>query len=132
MAYFVWHIRGTVAGSRGASTPLDLASRVHAPLSMTIIGTGALRIDEVHHVFGVALAGSCSEGEDFVQAAQFVGAQFHVQRADIFLEIFAALGAGDGHDVVALRQHPGQRQLRRLAFPFLAISSTFLTRFRFF
>ena len=37
----------------------------------------------------------------------------HVDGADIVLEILAPLGARDRHDVVALRQHPGQRQLRR-------------------
>ena len=32
-------------------------------------------------------------------------------RADVLLQIAAPLGARDRHDVLALRQHPGERQL---------------------
>ncbi len=70
-------------------------------------------------MFWITLAGSGPEWEDFVEAAQIVGAEFHVERADIFLEVLAALSAGDGDYVVALRQHPGERELRWLTFSFL-------------
>ena len=43
------------------------------------------------------------------------GRHLHVDGGDNFFKVFAALGAGDRHDVVALRQDPGERQLRRRA-----------------
>lgn len=41
------------------------------------------------------------------------GAQHNIRRGNIFLEIYAALGAGNGHDVVTLVQQPGERDLSR-------------------
>ena len=37
----------------------------------------------------------------------------HVEGSDVVFQIFAALGAGDGDDVLALREHPRQRELSR-------------------
>src|SRR5207302_4260261 len=39
----------------------------------------------------------------------------HLERTSILLEIAYPSGARDQHDVRALRQHPGERQLRRTA-----------------
>ena len=43
------------------------------------------------------------------------GGQRNLQRSEILVEIFASLRAGNGHDVLALREHPGQGELRRRA-----------------
>jgi len=42
-------------------------------------------------------------------------AEFNFQGRHVFLKVGPALGSGDGHHVLALRQNPGQRQLRRIA-----------------
>ena len=47
--------------------------------------------------------------------AQFVAGQLHVERADVLLEIRAPLRPRNRHDVVALREHPCKRELRRRA-----------------
>src|SRR5205807_1630480 len=43
------------------------------------------------------------------------GAELHLERADVFLEVADPPRAGNRHDVLALREHPGKRQLRRRA-----------------
>src|SRR5258705_3360892 len=35
-----------------------------------------------------------------------------VQSAEIFFEVFHAFGARDGHNIFALREHPGEGELR--------------------
>src|SRR5258708_13452324 len=68
-------------------------------------------VDGGHHCFGIACAGGSAVGGDFVDAAQVLRCQFYFQGADVFFQIFAALGAGNGDDVLALREEPGQSQL---------------------
>jgi hypothetical protein len=72
-------------------------------------------IDHGHHHFGVAGTGSDAFRGDFVDAAKIVGREFHVERSNIFFEIFATLGAGDRNDVLALRKEPCKSELRRRA-----------------
>jgi hypothetical protein len=79
------------------------------------IGTRALSVHDFHHVLGIAIARGCAGGEDFVEPTQVVRAKLYVESGNIFLQILAPLGTGDGDDVVVLRQHPRQRKLRRLA-----------------
>ena len=43
---------------------------------------------------------------------------FTFDRADIFFQIFSALGSGNRNNVVALREHPRERELRGRAFLF--------------
>src|SRR2546430_10628218 len=43
-----------------------------------------------------------------------LGREFYVERTHVLFEIPAMLRSRNGHDIFALRQHPGQRQLRRL------------------
>ena len=45
---------------------------------------------------------------DFVDTPEVSWRELYLQRADIFFEIAAALGAGDGDDVVTLREKPRQ------------------------
>ena len=46
-----------------------------------------------------------------VEGGQVVGGEVHVGGADVLLEVGDPLGAGDRDDVVALREHPGEREL---------------------
>jgi hypothetical protein len=79
---------------------------------------GRSAIHQVHHVFGVALAGGGAVGRYFVDAPQIVGGEFHVQGGDVFFQIIAAFGTGDGDDVVAFGKQPGQGELTRSAVLF--------------
>src|SRR5256885_15796863 len=46
---------------------------------------------------------------------EVLGVELHLERADVFLEVADPPRAGNRHDVLALREHPGKRQLRRRA-----------------
>lgn len=70
-------------------------------------------IHGAHHVWRVAIARRHVEGECGVQNSELRRRQPNSERADVLVKILAPLGTGDRHDVVALRQHPRQRQLRR-------------------
>src|SRR5215210_8672616 len=63
----------------------------------------------------VALTGSYTLGRHLLDRLQIGGAQLYLQRAEILFEISALLRTGNGDDVSALRQQPGQRELRRRA-----------------
>src|SRR5260221_14793787 len=76
-------------------------------------------VDGGHHCFGIALAGGSAVGGAFVDAAQVLRRQFYFQGADVFFQIFSALGSGNGDDVLALRQEPGQSQMAWGALFFL-------------
>jgi hypothetical protein len=49
---------------------------------------------------------------DLVDATQIDLAQMHVERVYVLLQVLAAFSAGDRDDIVALREHPGERELR--------------------
>src|SRR5208337_165665 len=68
-------------------------------------------VDQLHHVFRVAQSRSRAGGKDFIQPTQIVWSQFQIHRRGVFLKILAPLGSGDRGNVVALRQHPCERQL---------------------
>src|SRR5208282_444932 len=76
------------------------------------------RVDQMHHLFRIARSRGGARGKDFVQTAQVIRSQFQIHRRGVFLEILTPLRAGDGDNVVTLRQHPGERQLCRLTFFF--------------
>src|SRR5579871_5009193 len=68
-----------------------------------------------HLIFGVPVAdGEVARG-DFIQLLQISLSECHVQAAHIFREVAATLRSRDWNNVVALRQHPSERQLRRRA-----------------
>ena len=52
-------------------------------------------------------------GGGALDLAQIVGRQLHVNRAEVLLQAVQLGGARDRHDPRLLRQHPGQRDLRR-------------------
>ncbi len=56
---------------------------------------------------------------NFLQAAKICRGKFHIQRSDIFFEIFAAFGARNRDDVFTLGKQPCKSQLPRCALLFL-------------
>lgn len=50
---------------------------------------------------------------DLIELRQVLARELHGVGADIFLEIFSLLGAGNRHDLFALNYYPCQRELRR-------------------
>ena len=67
-------------------------------------------VDDGHISFVVALAGGRRE---VVQPFDLLGAQLDTIGGRVLLDAGDALGAGNGGDVVALREQPGQRDLCR-------------------
>jgi hypothetical protein len=49
--------------------------------------------------------------ERFVERPKFAGRERHLRRVNILVEISTLLGARNADDVVALREHPGVREL---------------------
>ena len=60
---------------------------------------------------GVAVAERHAHGRHLVDPAQVVRGQLDVGGAEVLLQVGDPLGARDRHDVVALGEHPGERQL---------------------
>src|SRR5689334_18416910 len=79
---------------------------------MSVVDGPVLKADALHAGFRVARACSGAWRDDLVDAREVLPREPHVESADILLQVLATLGAGDRHDVVALRQHPGERELR--------------------
>src|SRR5919206_92844 len=50
-------------------------------------------------------------GRRLVDPRQLLGREANPARGDVLLEVRPALGAGDGNDVLALMEHPGQGEL---------------------
>jgi len=67
-------------------------------------------VDCGHVRLVVALAGGRGE---VVEPLDLLGAQLDAVGSGVLLDAGDALGAGDRGDVVALRQQPGQSDLRR-------------------
>src|SRR5262245_27367389 len=85
-----------------------------AERSMTI-GTRGIRwtlaVERRHPLRGVAVAQAL--GQCRGDLGEVLGRQLDIERADVLLETLDAPSAGDRDDVVALREHPGERELRR-------------------
>src|SRR5512140_1597827 len=60
----------------------------------------------------IAVAGGGALRCDLVDALEICARERHADGAYVLLEILAALGAGNGNHVVALREHPRKRELR--------------------
>src|SRR5579862_2680738 len=73
------------------------------------------RIDSHIHRAHVVItaAGSETLGRHLLDAREVALGELHLRRADVLLEIGAALGAWNRRHVVALRQHPCERELTR-------------------
>src|SRR5690349_9691259 len=83
--------RSTTVGTRGMPRNLAIQRGHPAPVVALAAGRGQLGVDPREVVLG----------------------QLDVARAPVLLEVGHALGAGDRDDVVALGEHPRQRQLAR-------------------
>src|SRR5262245_29299969 len=68
-------------------------------------------VDGAHGGFGVAGAGGGAFGEGGVELGKFLRGQFDLDSGGVFLEVLDALGAGDGDDVVAPGEDPGEGEL---------------------
>src|SRR4051812_26591186 len=60
----------------------------------------------------IALAGACPVLKSLGQPVELRVGQAAIDGGDILLEPLLLLGAGNGDDVFALRQEPGERHLR--------------------
>src|SRR5688500_17201397 len=72
----------------------------------------ALCVDGLHRLFGVSRSSGGALGRDTLDVTQFILRQRDIQRAEVFLEELPALRSRDRNDVLALRQQPGERELR--------------------
>src|SRR6185503_1551794 len=101
--------RGTAAttGWRGAATG---PRRRPAPL---------LEVHALHVVDRVARAGAGADRRGVGDPLQIGFREPYAQSPEILFEALLALGARDGDHVLALRQHPGEGELRRGALLFL-------------
>src|SRR5215813_4793318 len=70
-------------------------------------------VDRAH--VRVARPGGDPLGEDLLDALEVRASEADVEGARVLLQVAPPLGAGDGHDVVALGEHPGEGELRRPA-----------------
>src|SRR6478735_3076927 len=94
--------------------------RGFAPLSSSpFSNSSSYRLYDSHHFFRIARAGCDVPRHELIQTCKIVGRELNLQRGDVLLEVFAPLGSWDRHDVVAFRQHPGERELCGLAVLFL-------------
>src|SRR3954447_22673962 len=75
------------------------------------VDEGRLAVDRRHGLSVIALARSRAGRQDPVEAVDLFLRQFDVERDDILVEIAPMFGTGDGHHVVALGEHPGEREL---------------------
>src|SRR5512134_919999 len=62
----------------------------------------------------ITLASGRPLRQQLVDPAQIVVGQRDGKRADVLLEIAPAARAGNGHDILALSENPGERELGRL------------------
>ena len=70
----------------------------------------------IHQSLGprsIPVSGGDVRREDLAQSIEDIGSQRKIDGGRILLQIFPAFCARNRYDVLALRQHPGQRQLTR-------------------
>src|SRR6266568_5535141 len=80
--------------------------------------TSLSRVDQLHHLLGVALAGCSPVWKCLVDAKQVIHCELHIHGAGILFQVLSPLGSRDWNDVFALRQYPRKGQLGRCAFFF--------------
>src|ERR1700741_1286187 len=91
-----------------------VASASHRVRSEEVRGA-FLQIYALHGLGGVARAGAGPRRGGSGDAPEIFLRQRQAECREIFVDALAALGAWNGDDVLALREHPGQRELRRRA-----------------
>src|SRR5450759_609056 len=103
MGAFGWDWLGFNGTRRGSvdSAPSEARSTTARPVPLDV---------DVRHV-RVAIARGHAAGRGLVDARQVLLAELDLHGRHVLLQVRAMLGARDGHDVVALVQHPGQSKL---------------------
>src|SRR5690606_3641398 len=94
----------------GCATPAIDAAQ---PLAACRSGPEGLPVDHPDRRLRIARAGSDPDWRDSVQSIQILARQLDIERPDVLLQPIDAPRAGDRHDVLALCEDPGERQLRR-------------------
>ena len=98
----------------GPAAPADLRAGVDRQVGRPASTRRWSTIDRGHDRIGVTPAQELSWRRGVVERLHLRGIELDGLGSQIFFQVFAALGAGDGHDVVAFVEQPGQRDLSRL------------------
>ena len=80
---------------------------------------GSLQIYRPHASLGIALARGDALWRCGVDPSEVALGQHYVERSDIFLDPLGMPGSRNRHDVISLREHPGERELRGRALVLL-------------
>src|ERR1051325_148024 len=77
------------------------------------------QVDALHPRLGVAQARRRVARDRAIDAPQLFGSESHLRGPGVLLDVAAAFRSGNRDDILALRQDPGERELRRgtLLFP---------------
>ena len=70
-------------------------------------------IEKMHHSRFVPVPGGRALRRYLIQSFEFIRRQDHVNRAMVLLQTLYAAGTGDWYDILALREDPGESELRR-------------------
>ena len=89
--------------------------RFAAPSAFPPLRPSALSINRPHPRLVIPRPLRHALGRDLLDLLQIARRELHLEGADVFLEILPLLRPGDRHDVLALRQHPRERELGRRA-----------------
>ena len=76
------------------------------------VGLFRSAVDNRHHGLVVAGAGHGAFRGCLVDPCEVFAGEFDRDGGGVFFELLAAFGAGDGYEVVSLRQDPGKGELR--------------------
>src|SRR5882724_4394889 len=101
---------------KAAKSPAFPANSDADALARFALRSLRLPIHHRHRPIGITRAGDGFMRGGFVDPCEIVAGKCYINCTNVFLQVFASFCAGNRYDVVALRQNPGQRQLRRRAF----------------
>src|SRR5437764_10304356 len=71
-------------------------------------GRTPLQVHALHRIDGVARPGACADRGSRGDSFQIRLRKSNVQTGQILIDALLALGAGDGNEVLALREQPGE------------------------
>src|SRR5258705_3475941 len=90
-----------------------VASSSHRPASQA--RTARLEVDLLHPVGRIARAGGSADRSDGGDLLDVCRVEPDVERGEVLFKALLALGAGDRDHVLALREQPGEHELRGCA-----------------
>src|SRR5258706_946780 len=76
----------------------------------------ALQVYALHRLGRIARPGGGADRRGGGDALQVVARELDFERVEVLVDALLALGAGDRNDLPALREQPGEHELRRRAF----------------